>query len=84
MMINRVLLTMVVLLALNNVDKLPRRQQNARRNEPLETMHNLLMEVAALKEVIEQKILLCIAENENVEGLREMTEKVRKFKQDFS
>ena len=83
-MINRVLLTMVVLLALNNVDKLPRRQQNARRNEPLETMHNLLMEVAALKEVIEQKILLCIAENENVEGLREMTEKVRKFKQDFS
>lgn len=84
MMINRVLLTMVVLLALNNVDKLPRRQQNARRNEPLETMHNLLMEVAALKEVIEQKILVCIAENENVEGLREMTEKVRKFKQDFS
>lgn len=83
-MINRVLLTMVVLLALNNVDKLPRRQQNARRNEPLETMHNLLMEVAALKEVIEQKILVCIAENENVEGLREMTEKVRKFKQDFS
>lgn len=84
MMINRVLLTMIVLLALNNVDKLPRRQQNARRNEPLETMHNLLMEVAALKEVIEQKILVCIAENENVEGLREMTEKVRKFKQDFS
>ena len=84
MMINRVLLTMVVLLALNNVDKLPRRQQNARRNEPLETMHNLLMEVAALKEVIEQKIVVCIAENENVEGLREMTEKVRKFKQDFS
>ena len=83
-MINRVLLTMVVLLALNIVDKLPRRQQNARRNEPLETMHNLLMEVAALKEVIEQKILVCIAENENVEGLREMTEKVRKFKQDFS
>lgn len=83
-MINRVLLTMIVLLALNNVDKLPRRQQNARRNEPLETMHNLLMEVAALKEVIEQKILVCIAENENVEGLREMTEKVRKFKQDFS
>lgn len=84
MMINRVLLTMIVLLALNNVDKLPRGQQNARRNEPLETMHNLLMEVAALKEVIEQKILVCIAENENVEGLREMTEKVRKFKQDFS
>lgn len=83
-MINRVLLTMIVLLALNNVDKLPRRQQNARRNEPLETMHNLLMEVAALKEVIEQKILVCIAENENVEGLREITEKVRKFKQDFS
>lgn len=83
-MINRVLLTMIVLLALNNVDKLPRGQQNARRNEPLETMHNLLMEVAALKEVIEQKILVCIAENENVEGLREMTEKVRKFKQDFS
>lgn len=84
MMINRVLLTMIVLLALNNVDKLPRGQQNARRNEPLETMHNLLMEVAALKEVIEQKILVCIAENENVEGLREMIEKVRKFKQDFS
>ena len=84
MMINRVLLTMIVLLALNIVDKLPRRQQNARRNEPLETMHNLLMEVAALKEVIEQNILVCIAENENVEGLREMTEKVRKFKQDFS
>ena len=84
MMINRVLLTMVVLLALNNVDKLPRRQQNARRNEPLETMHNLLMEVAALKEVIEQNILVCIAENENVEGLRKITEKVRKFKQDFS
>ena len=83
-MINRVLLTMIVLLALNNVDKLPRGQQNARRNEPLETMHNLLMEVAALKEVIEQKILVCIAENENVEGLREMIEKVRKFKQDFS
>ena len=47
-------------------------------------MHNLLMEVAALKEVIEQNILVCIAENENVEGLREITEKVRKFMQDFS
>ena len=42
------------------------------------------MEEAALREVIEQNILERIAESGNVEGLRGMTEKVRKVRQDFS
>ena len=66
---------------INNVDEPPRRQQNTK---PLEMMKSLLMEVAALKGVIEQNILLGIAGNGNVEGLREITEKVRKVRQDFS
>lgn len=87
---------------INNVDELPRRQQNTNRNEPtentkrdepientkrdepLEIMKSLLQEVAAIKGVIEQKILERIAGNGNVEELREITEKVRKVRQDFS
>lgn len=78
---------------INNVDELPRRQQNTNRNEPientkrdepLEIMKSLLQEVAAIKGVIEQKILERIEGNGNVEGLREITEKVRKVRQDFS
>ena len=42
------------------------------------------MEVAELKEAIEENILERIAENGNVEGLRGMIEKVRKVRQDFS
>ena len=41
---------------IKNVDEPPRRQQNTKRNEPLEMMKSLLMEVAALKGVIEQNI----------------------------
>ena len=70
--------------ALTNVDKLPKRQQNTRRNKPFEMIRSLLMEEAALREVIEQNILERIAESGNVEGLRGMTEKVRKVRQDFS
>lgn len=87
---------------INNVDELPRRQQNTKRNEPtentkrdepientkrdepLEIMKSLLQEVAAIKGVIEKKILERIEGNGNVEGLREITEKVRKVRQDFS
>ena len=69
---------------IKNLDEPPRRQQNTKRNEPLEMMKSLLMEVAALKGVIEQNILVGIVGNGNVEGLREITEKVRKVRQDFS
>ena len=47
-------LTIFVSLALNNVDKLPKRQQNTRSNKPFEMIRSLLMEEAALKEAIEQ------------------------------
>lgn len=76
-------LSIFVLFVLNNVDELPRGQENARRNDPFEMLHNLLKEVAALKEVVEKKAE-SRTENENVEGLREMTEKVRQVRQDFS
>lgn len=58
--------------------------ENTKRDEPLEMMKSLLQEVAAIKGVIEQKILERIEGNGNVEGLREITEKVRKVRQDFS
>lgn len=58
--------------------------ENTKRDEPLEIMKSLLQEVAAIKGVIEQKILERIEGNGNVEGLREITEKVRKVRQDFS
>ena len=77
-------LIIFILLALNREDKLPKRQQNTRRNKPFEIIRSLLMEEAALKEVIEQNILECIAGNGNVEGLRGMTEKVIKVRQDLS
>ena len=77
-------LAIFVLLALNKVDKLPKRQQNTRRNKPFEMLRHLLMEVAELKEAIEENILERKAENGNVEGLRGMIEKVRKVRQDFS
>ena len=48
-------LSIFVLFVLNNVDELPRGQENARRNDPFEMLHNLLKEVAALKEVVEKK-----------------------------
>lgn len=76
-------LSIFVLFVLNNVDELPRGQENARRNDAFEMLHNLLKEVAALKEVVEKKAE-SRTENENVEGLREMTEKVRQVRQDFS
>lgn len=76
-------LSIFVLFVLNNVDELHRGQENTRRNDPFEMLHNLLKEVAALKEVVEKKAE-SRTENENVEGLREMTEKVRQVRQDFS
>lgn len=67
------------------LDGLPRRQPKTGRNdEPLKMMHSLLMEVAAFEEVIQKNILERIARNENFEGLREITEKIRKVKEDFS
>lgn len=72
------------IICIKYVDEPPRRQQNTKRNEPLEMMKSLLMEVAALKGVIEQNSLVGIEGNGNVDGLREITEKVRKVRQDFS
>ncbi|XP_022792913.1 uncharacterized protein LOC111331946 [Stylophora pistillata] len=68
----------------SRVDELPRRQQSTRKNEPFEMMRSLLKEVDAFKEVIEQNILERMVRNENVEGLRDITEKVRKARIDLS
>lgn len=61
------------------VDELPSRQLNTGRNEPFDTTNSLLREVAALQEAIVRR-----ARNENLEGLRELMEKVRKAREDLS
>lgn len=62
----------------STVDAFPRRQLNTGRNELFDTTNSVLREVASLQEAIR-----CRARNENLEGLRELMEKVRKAKQDF-